>query len=301
MPAEQYRVVVKGLEDLRGPKRKIVFHGVNKSGSLALTDVLRQGYVDANRANQFFSHYRGIPRDFEHLIELITRSSGHSFFVAHAIYGAYEHRPGEHLLATQFRNPLPRVLSVYQWLRNKSEKRGETFPELEEWVVGTKGVAHSQVAQFAFGFTPGWQRKRRASTPEELLELSLTSIPRDVAWFGIAEHFEESIFCMAALCGLPSVRAWRQDNRNKGRTLVNDRPSHELELVQEVFKCDFVLYEHLLETFRRRLAGLTIGGDLERYKADCSDQYKDRLAPDGTPLQPIPARPARRRTPWRRP
>lgn len=299
MAAEQYRVAVKGLEHLRGPKRKIVFHGVNKSGSLALTDVLRRGYIDSNRANQFFSHYEGIPRDFADLVQLIDRSAGHSFFVAHSLYGAYESRPGEHLLVTQFRHPLPRVLSCYQWLKNKSQKAGNPFPQLEEWLIGTRGIVHSQVAQFAFGFAPGWQKRRAAASGEELLELSLSNIERDVHWFGIAEHFEDSIFCMAALCGLPSVRAWKQDNRNKGRALTTERPESELEIVREVFRWDFVLYDYALETFRRRLGELTIGGDIEKYKESCRDQYKDRLAPDGSALQPIPTRPVRRGL-WRR-
>lgn len=300
MSAQQYGVLVKGLEGLNGEKRKIICHGVNKSGSLALTDVLRQGYVNEHRANQFFSHYRGIPRDFEHLVKLVESSCGHGFFVAHSLYGAYEHRSSEHLLVTQFRHPLPRVLSCYQWLRNKSKKRGEPFPGLEEWVVGTRGVVHSQVAQFAFGFTPGWQQKRRAAQGEELLELSLNNIARDVSWFGIAEHFEESIWCMAALCGLSSVPAWKRDNRNKGRALVTRRPEAELEIVRDVFRWDFQLYEYALGVFRQRLSRLTLGGDLEQYRADCSGQYKDRLAPDGTPLQPVVDRPAWRRLVRRR-
>jgi hypothetical protein len=318
--SEQYAVLVNGLDALCGPKRKIVFHGVNKSGSLALSEVLRQAYLDERRGNQFFSHYRGIPRDFEHLLQLIESPSGHSFFVGHSLYGAYESRPDEHLLVTQFRNPLPRVLSCYQWLKNKGSKRcaataagraverfrgartrrsPDPFPSLEEWVLGTRGVVHSQVAQFAFGFRPGWQKKRATATPEQLFELSLANIARDVHWFGIAEHFEESIFCLSSLCGLPFVRPWRQDNRNKGRALTHEWPERDLEVVRQVFHWDFQLYDHMLQTFRGRVDGLTIGGDLELYRDACRDQYKERLDVDGTPLQPLP-RPDRRRISWSR-
>lgn len=290
-------MAVEGLEVLCGPKRKIVFHGVNKSGSLALSHVLRHGYRDSGRRDQFFSQYHGMPRDFERLLQLIESSSGHSFFVGHSLYRAYESRPGEHLLVTQFRNPLPRVLSCYQWLKNKAAATGASFPGLEEWVVATGGVTHSQVAQFAFGFTPGWQHKRAATAPEQLFELSVANIARDVHWFGIAEHFEESIFCLAALCGLPSVRAWRRDNRNKGRSLTNAWPEADLEIIREVFHWDFQLYDHALDTFRRRLESLRITGDIRRYREDCRKQYKERLAPDGTPLQPLPST-ARLRLGW---
>jgi hypothetical protein len=281
---ELFNIDVRGLEHLHGTDRKIVFHGVNKSGSLVLTNVLFHGYHDADRANQFFSTYRKVPVELEQLRSIIEHSTGHGFFGAHYLYGSVSLRPGEHLLTSQFRNPLPRVRSVYQWLKNKGEVGGATF---EDWVAGTRGVRHSQVQQFGRGFGPGVENQLASASAEELLDRAVTNIERDVAWFGIAEYLEESAFTMAALCGLPAIRAWESDDRNAGRPLVEDWPPGHAEVVREVFRCDFLLYEWALERFRRQVSALEIGPELERYRLACAGAYKDRLAPDGTPAQPL--------------
>ena len=50
---------------------------------------------------------------------------------------------------------------------------------------------------------------------ERAAERAITNIERDVDWFGMAEYLEESAFCMAALCGLPRLPAWKRDDRNQ--------------------------------------------------------------------------------------
>ncbi len=279
-----YRVEVGGLEHLRGYERKVVFHGVNKSGSMVMTRVLDNAYHNAGRGHQFFSTYLKVPRDHDRLLALIDRSKGHAFLGAHYLYGAFTLRPGEHLLATQFRNPLPRVLSCYQWLKNKRDAVGEPYPSFEEWVPKTRGVTHSQVEQFALGFSPEGRAKVSTSHGDELLEQAMTNIETDVSWFGIAEYFEESAFAMAAICGLPTLPAWQRDDRNANRALVEDWPAGRVDLVREVFRWDFLLYEWALERFRNNLSRLEFGSDLERYKSACADQYKDRLDPGGRPV-----------------
>ncbi len=69
--------------------------------------------------------------------------------------------------------------------------------------------------QFAIGYgpdAPDWQ----GMSGEEMFERAVANIERDVVWFGLAERFEESIFTMAALCGLekvPSMAARRPQCR----------------------------------------------------------------------------------------
>lgn len=275
-----FNVDVHGLEHLEGPQRQIVYHGVNKSGSLTMVNVLFNAYLRENRANQFFSTYRQIPRSHEQMVGLIEHSTGHAYFAAHYLYGAY--RPGEqHLLVTQFRNPLPRVMSCYQWLKDRHDVGGRSFTD---WVVSTRGIAHSQVAQFSIGFGPDADL-RRSAPGDELLDLAIHNIERDVAWFGIAEYFEESVYAMASLCGLKQVPRWKQDNRNKDRSLVPSWTQAELDVVREVYRWDFALYDWALERFRQNLAPLQFNPGLDRYKVACSGQYKDRLDPQGNPLQ----------------
>lgn len=292
MEADRYPVQVEGLE--RAGDRRVVFHGVNKSGSLVMTNVLYDGYYDANRANQFFSTYRRVPTDLEHLKTILTHSTGHSFFGAHDLYDAFA-LTDKHVLTTQFRNPLPRARSCYDWLNNKAAAAGKPYPDFEAWVVASGGVGHSQVWQFGVGYAPGAAVVRHTISAEELFERSLVNIERDVQWFGIAEYMEESVFCMAAICGIPAVRAWRTDTRNANRPLVDEWPQEHVDLVREVYRWDFALYEWALERFHERLAGLTFGPALQDYKEACLDQYKDRLGADGKTV----TEPAGPRRGWR--
>ena len=281
----RFPVTVSGLGGLVAGDRPVVFHGVNKTASLTMANVLLDAYHDDDRANQCFVTYRGFPGHPERMRRLINHSRGHSLFVAHYLYGAVE-PPGPHLLVTQFRHPLPRVRSCYHWIRNKAAERGESYPGFEEWVRATRGVAHSQVVQLGSGFLPGNRLREPGLTADELLERAIPNIERDVDWFGIAEYFEESAFVMAGICGLPSVGRWQSDGRNQGRPLVDDWAPGEAELVREVFAADFTLYEWALARFTERIRGLGFDVQLAAYKRACSGQYKDRLHPDGTPIAP---------------
>jgi hypothetical protein len=112
---------------------------------------------------------------------------------------------------------------------------------------------------------------------EQLFELGMKKVKRDLRWFGIAEHFEESIFVMAHLCGLSAVPPWKRDLRNKGRTLVDDLPAATVDLIREVYRYDFMFYDHLLAIFRQRIAGMRFGPSLDEYKRACAGEYKDRI------------------------
>ncbi|MBK6288151.1 MAG: hypothetical protein IPJ33_16225 [Gammaproteobacteria bacterium] len=277
-PATRYRV------QLRNPRafspsgeRKIVFHGVNKSGSSAMAKVLGAAYEDAGRGTEFHSHYRGAARSEDEFRRLIEQTPGPGFYVGHYLYGAFFIPRASHLLVTQFRHPLPRTVSVYQWLKRKADADGKAFPVLEDWVRRNGGRAHSQIGQFALPHMPDRARILAAMSTARMLAMAKENIERDIACIGIAEYFEESIFLFAHLCGLERVRAWKRDNRNRNRPLVWDLPPATQALIRELMHADFELYEWAVERFFAQLRRASIAGDIEAYKRDCEPQYKDRL------------------------
>jgi hypothetical protein len=146
-------------------------------------------------------------------------------------------------------------------------------------VVATGGRSHSQVAQFAAPFVAARRELLLAMTPEEMQRQARAHIARDVDCIGIAEYFEESIFLFAAQCGLACVGAWRRDNRNKDRVMTWDLPAGARELIENVFRQDFLLYDWVLDRFFAQLRQVGLGGDIDAYRAACADQYKDRLLP----------------------
>lgn len=259
---------------------QILFHGVNKSGSLAMATAMRDAYSFAERSGEFYAHYFQPRLNLDEYLQEVQRREGHHFFVAHYLYGAIP-PSANRIFVTQFRHPLPRILSCYNWLKRLHDKKGHAkpFPTLDEWVERTKGIKHSQIAQFGIGFDRRAVHRRTMLTPENIFEICIAALEREVLFFGIAEQFEESVFLFAALCRLRHVVPWVRDQRNPGRMHSTGVAPASRGLIQDVFEYDFKLYAHALEIFNHRIASINFGPDLAGYKQACLSQYNDRILP----------------------
>ncbi|TWT17614.1 hypothetical protein [Luteimonas wenzhouensis] len=265
--------------DLAGVQ--IVYHAVNKSGSLAMANAMGEAYRWAGREREFVSHYRIRCTDEEFRARVDAMNGRQAFIVDHYLFGALAPAPNR-IWITQLRHPLPRVLSFYQWIKNKHMAAGgaqEEFPSLREFVVEGKGTRHSLVAQFGMGFGPNRAvRKRRLSTAD-LYSIAVDALEAHVYALGIAEYFEESLFVFAALAGIESVAPWVRDNRNPGRPLADEISEADRALIEELYAYDYRLYEYALDRFRKQNGRLPFGESLARYREACRDQYKDRILP----------------------
>ena len=269
-PVERFAALVN-------PETQILFHGLNKSGSMAMAMVMRDAFAAAERSDEFCCHYfQG--GSLESFVGKVDARDGRAFFLGHSLYGAVAPRPNR-ALVTQFRHPLPRVLSCYNWLKNKHVKAGnpEPYPPLDEWVERSKGKAHSQIIHFGLGYGRLAPHRRKRMTNRDIFETAIDAIERECLCFGIAEYFEESIFLVAALAGLPAVPPWVRDQRNPGRPLSSEIPAASRQLIEEVYKYDFRLYDYALGEFRKTVAAVGFGDAITEYKTVCSKQYNDRV------------------------
>jgi hypothetical protein len=277
---KRYRVEVSGdIERFRAKTRTLVFHGINKSGSMCLANVLRSAYIMASRREEFYCHYHDQRYAFDDLLRRIELATGPSLYISHYLYGALHTGP-QHLFLSMFRHPLPRVVSGYQWLKNKFVQEGgaaEDFQSLEEFVEKGQGLIWSQIAQFGIGYDPAVRKKQWTLSLEETYECCLRNIERDLHWFGIAELFEETIFILTAICGISSVPAWEKDVRNPGRALARELSLADQQMIRHYYRYDFELYDRMLATFKERLSRLQFGGDFADYKVACAGEYKERL------------------------
>lgn len=279
MTQKWFRVAVHSDCKLRPLlNEQIIFHGVNKSGSLCMTEVLRESYKQHGRSDEFFCHY-GSKVTLEDFVETINQSTGHAFFVGHYLYGAACAPKRNRVLITQLRHPLPRMISCFQWLKNEHIRQHGTeegFPSLEEFIRRGGGKAHSQIGQFGAGFGSRRDELRKLSC-QELLDLSKENIERDFFLTGIAEQFEETIFLFSYLCGLPAVPPWKKDTRNKGRQLIYDIANETRDMILDVYRHDIELYNWNKKRFQENMQNVTIAGDIQEYKNVCANEYKDRI------------------------
>jgi hypothetical protein len=276
----RFKVLVNGdLEPYRAEDKVVIFHGVNKSGSMCLANVLRTAYILARRRKQFYCHYHRGRLEFDEMLQRIEDATPHRIFISHHLYGKVAPRHDRYF-ATMFRHPLVRVISGYQWTKNKFVAQGnapEEFQTLEEFVERGGGISWSLIAQFARAFAHPKRSTKWTPSPEETYQQCRQNLERDVRWFGIAELFEETIFIFAAICGLPRVPAWERDVRNPGRALARELPATSEAMIRHFYRYDFALYEHALDLFRERLSQLELAGDFSAYKAYCAGEYKERL------------------------
>lgn len=279
----RYQVEVSGdIERFRAGTKTLVFHGINKSGSMCLSNVFRTAYILASRRSEFYCHYHRPRYDFDELLRRIENSTGPALFISHNLYGAVT-LTQQHLLVSMFRHPLPRIVSGYQWVKNRFVENGgspEGFQTLEEFVEKGAGITWSQIAQFGIGYDPKVRGRIWRLSAQETYELCMKNIERDLHWFGVAELFEETIFIFAAICGLPQVPAWERDMRNPGRALTNELSPAQQEMIRHYYRYDFKLYAYALALFRERLGRLEFGGDFASYKIACAREYKERLLED---------------------
>ncbi|HOY76922.1 MAG TPA: hypothetical protein PLH23_04910 [Hyphomonadaceae bacterium] len=257
--------------------RPVIFHGLNKSGSLVMADVMRDGYFRAGRAHQYISNYHNVPREPEDHINIINHTrKGHAFFVAHYLYGFVTHPTA--MWVTQVRHPVPRALSVHGWMkRNHLQREGnlDTFPDLTKWIRSTRGAKNTQMVQIALG--GAYKSDVMKYSAAEISEMAIENLERDFAWFGVAEIFEESIFALASICDIPVVSAWKKDTRNQWREALADQDKLLLELLEETFQWEIRFYLKALELFRSRINALRFGPGLATYKEACSGQYGERI------------------------
>lgn len=259
---------------------QIVFHGINKSGSLAMANVLREAYSFARREVEFISHYHNGGLSEQFIAHVRALSVTKSFVVGHYLFGALPPSPSR-VWITQFRHPLPRIVSCYQWLKNKHEKKagGENFMSLSDFVLQSRsGRSHSQVLQLGAGWGLYGKDKSKRLTARDLYEISVEQLESSIYMIGIAERFEESIYSFAGLCGIDSVLPWTRDDRNKGRKLITELSKDENDIIREYYEYDFKLYEYALDRFDLQVNRLGIGGgEFLAYEEACKTQYKDRI------------------------
>jgi len=240
--------------------------------------VIQEAHTFVNRQSEFISHYHRGGEGEDFINEINSTPAARSFVVGHALFGALEPKANR-IWITQFRHPLPRTLSCYQWLkRNHEAKSDEPFVSLEEFVTKTSGIGHSQISQLGVGNGPRRVRRRKQLTPENLFDISVDVLHSNIGLIGIAEFFEESIFAFAAICGLPSVTTWKRDNRNKGRRSSTELSREEISLIEDIYRYDYKLYQYALKLFHEQNEKLGIESDaLAAYRKACEPEYKDRI------------------------
>lgn len=271
-----------GFDPERHAITQTVFHGINKSGSLAAAKVLHDAFVKAERESEIFSHYHRRDLSLPQLLQLMQTAPAPTFFAGHDLFQAVEPRPGR-IYITQLRHPVARIVSVFHWMMHNSKavRSGvrKLPPEttLRDFVKASTGKGIGASKQIALGFGQHRETLTKSLSPREIRYLAMNSLDSGVYLYGIAEHFEESLFLYAHLLGLPRLTRWRRDIRNKGRPDLSEIPQVDMDAIYEVFEEEILFYGWALERFFAKIASVDFGPELEQYKKACGAEYSNRI------------------------
>jgi hypothetical protein len=277
---ELFNVQLSGAAPEPALDRPVAFHGVNKSGSLAMSRVLHAAYIHASREDEFISTYQNRPRDYDEFMGLLANARRHALYISHYIYGAME-LPKDSVLIGQLRHPLPRMLSVYGWQRRNYIRRNKTeegYISFERWLDSLGGKQHTQMSQFAIGFPPDRNKRLKKMPVVEVFERAKENFARDVHWCGFADYFEESIFVFAHICGLTEVTKWEKDTRNKWRSPLSSLDDAMKKRIEEEFRYEIEFYQWALAAFKAKISRMNFGPELDRYKQACQLEYGERVS-----------------------
>lgn len=262
-----------GVVDVDLSQRPVLFHGVNKSGSLACATVLQRAYSAHGRQEDYMCRYFGIPDSIEAALATFAKKrelpARHALLIDHNLVGRSVEFPGAPYI-TLLRSPVRRMLSCYFWIKKHApdQLRERDFSTwLEE-----AGLAYSLVFQFACFAGAGKDVKLDVQklAPETVKQMAEDWFDENVVLFGIAEQFEESLFSLAGGLGLPSIPLWQPDKRNALRPPWERLSPDLIAYIEEVVAYDIDFYEERVRRLQPGFMRLNETPAFATYKRACS-------------------------------
>lgn len=251
-----------------------IFHAVNKSGSLAMAEVLLSAYAHEQRRNEFFCSYYDISKEtnLNNLFQQFSENQGNGkILISHDLVGKAHLFPKAKFI-TLLRDPIKRLVSCFYWLRTQHPEviRGRNILQWAE----ESGKSHSQIFQFACHSDTRPQLKHEVNkmSNEEIFKIAHCWFEKNVHAYGITEHFEESIMWLASHLGLKSVPLWKTDKRNVNRPLWDQLDDNIISSLEDLFSHDIAFYQSMKNQFLTQTEALSKYPMLLDYKNQCLPQ-----------------------------
>ncbi|MBI4259639.1 MAG: sulfotransferase family 2 domain-containing protein [Actinobacteria bacterium] len=169
--------------------------------------------------------------------------------LGHFWFGIHEALPGTATYVTMLRDPVDRVLSLYQHRRTRHGLRST----IEEYLAEDRDVQmrNGQVRRFVGSASELFH----VDVTDEMLATALGNLDRHFPVVGLTERFDESLVLMARRFGWP-VRRLRYFpvNVGSGRPRRESLSAEALALIEERNRHDLELYRHAAERFERQVA-----------------------------------------------
>lgn len=263
----------------------ILFHGVNKSGSWAMADVLKKTYYHIGADENYSCRYFGLPHDREESLLRFSKNSKNSIapriLIDHDLAELRGRFPSAKFI-TLLRDPIKRIISCYYWL-NSHHPEFIKNRDILSWAKQS-GRDYTLCSQFAYKnglkvFTD------QSISNRELANIARTWFTNNISAFGLSEFFEESVFWIASHLGLDQVPEWDPDLRNVKRPTWDSIDINIYNELEEMFAYDVFFYQEFRGVFLKETFDLRNNILMKTYEASCNHARNLQLSYGHSPTK----------------
>ncbi len=235
---------------MTSPKNQnLIFLHLPKNGGTTIHSILNRQYEPKHIHDiKVVNNTRLSTQEFIELPEIERKKI--KLLKGHMLFGLHEHLYGESKYITFLRKPENRVISLYYYLKNKSNfKIRNEIPmddlSLDDFVRKIKiPELHNAQIRLISGLEHG--------TEKEMLDQALININKHFSFVGLQEQFDTSVIMLSGIYnwGLPYYKSL-----NKGKYKEPKMNTNTLQLIKEYNNGDNVLYQEVEKNFNEQKNG----------------------------------------------
>lgn len=220
-------------------KRVLIFSHIPRTAGTTLRTIINQQHPCAvihtlRDETDSIALFRKLPEDNRAKIRVLQ---------GHKPFGIHECLQVSADYITMLREPVDRVISFYYWiLRWPSNDLYEKVRSMSLGDFADSGLpqAVNQQTEFVSGL--------RNNSTAEALEVAKRNLALHFTAFGIAEHFDESLFLFKRLLGWQNIY-YASQHVAKNRPARREIPSPAIKLIEKHNSFDMELYEFAKQRF----------------------------------------------------
>jgi hypothetical protein len=239
------------------PDEQLFFLHIPKTAGTTLISLIDQ---------HFFSE-EICPEQLQSKVKKITASDLANFrlFRGHLDYDLYKLLPKKPLYLTMLRDPLERVVSLYEFWKRNSEGWVANYPIYEEIF---REANDSDLFHFVCTHNDSIRMEiennqtRRivantrdpldSYTSQEVLEIAKKRIAEEFLFFGLVEKFDESLQLLCYSLGWLPIQSYQKKMVAPTPNKVDNLPTKTREAILERNQLDIALYEFAWNLFQER-------------------------------------------------
>jgi len=249
------------------PPRVVIFPGLSAAGGSSINSLFRfQMY-----RNGWTFPVLGEANDRGLWEALRVRGFGSNlrWIDGHDCYRAGECLSAPWARVTVLRNPLPRMLTVFNYGRivHPHEFRFATF---EDFLASSEFRRYTQA--FELLRIAGRLGTEAEQSDELLYREARIELERCYELVGITELFEETIFLTCLLAEIPAIGMWFRVLSTPKGLQPEDLAEGTRRRAEKALEVDYSLYREARTSFSRLVQTVGFGNELESYKRDSFDR-----------------------------